>query len=294
MAEIRDHIISPCVVCLKQISNEETPIYCPECSQPYHLKCWEEKGNKCIVTGCRGNTKPISTKLEKKILNSIKTNLKTSCPNCGRELLILYRYCPNCGFDVNSPNDQRTLSYFPLLKFFYNRRIEIGIGIGIISVALFLFTIIILINGSRSPSLSPTPQVNDYPTPTKFVYVPPLVDTPTSAIPQTTAPPIIPTQVPTEPERKTCPGAPPIRVEIGDTTYVTPNCGDHILMRLNPVVASNAEQYLYSGDELNIVDGPKCSNDVSFFLVEAPKYSKTGWVAESEPDNKIYCLGPGQ
>jgi hypothetical protein len=109
-------------------------------------------------------------------------------------------------------------------------------------------------------------------------------DTPTRIISATKKP------TRTELPRKVCPGAPPIRVEIGDDAIVTYNCGDHVLMRLNPVVATNAEQYLYAGDRLKIIDGPRCSNDVTFFLVEAPKYSKTGWVAEALADSDTYCV----
>jgi hypothetical protein len=90
--------------------------------------------------------------------------------------------------------------------------------------------------------------------------------------------------------RKMCTGAPPIRVEIGDIAYVTSNCAYPIYMRIDPVVGTNVKQYLKQSDELRVIDGPRCSNDVSFFLVEAPKYGKTGWVAEAEPDSNNYCI----
>ncbi len=97
--------------------------------------------------------------------------------------------------------------------------------------------------------------------------------------------PIIP-----EPTQVSCSGAPPIIIEIGNSAHVTSNCKIPIYMRLDSVVGTNVEQYLYEGDELNILQGPECSNDVSFFLVEAPKYNKTGWVAEAEPDSNNYCI----
>jgi len=157
----------------------------------------------------------------------------------------------------------------------------IGGVLGLIALCVMIF------NPPSTPPAQPTAPPPVYNTSTQQVYLPPT----NNNIPPITSISIpAPTLVrPTE-TRNMCGGAPPIRVEKGDTAQVTSNCGDHILMRENPVVATNAKQYLYSGDELRIIDGPQCSNHVSFFLVEAPKYNKTGWVAEAEPDSNNYCI----
>jgi hypothetical protein len=90
--------------------------------------------------------------------------------------------------------------------------------------------------------------------------------------------------------RDTCPGAPPIKVEIGDTARVTNNNGKPLFMRAKPEVGSNVQWYLFVGNELRIIDGPVCSNDVSFFKVEDMNTGHIGWVAEAESDSQIYLI----
>jgi len=110
----------------------------------------------------------------------------------------------------------------------------------------------------------------------------------------------IPTQPPEEmtPTRKACGGAPPIRVEIGNTVQVTSNGGKIIYLRSEPIVGTNVSLYLHGGDELKIIDGPVCANDVSFFEVEVLSAVEplgagmSGWVAEAEADTNNYYIEP--
>jgi hypothetical protein len=100
--------------------------------------------------------------------------------------------------------------------------------------------------------------------------------------------------------RKYCPGAPPIRVEIGDTARVTStstttqNGIPYIYMRLKPEVGKNIQWYLYAGTIIQIIDGPKCANDVSYFLVKDLSTGHINWVQEAETDTKTknYYIEP--
>jgi hypothetical protein len=94
----------------------------------------------------------------------------------------------------------------------------------------------------------------------------------------------------TQGDRKSCPGAPPIRVEIGDVARVLDNNGVPLYMRSIPEVGTNVQWYLYAGNEVKIIDGPVCANDVSFFRVEELSTHHTGWVAEAEADSNKYYL----
>jgi len=231
-------------------------------------------------------------------------NSSITCTNCGGGVPPEAKFCPSCGTAVAQTTGVE-LGILQVLKLFKGNFIKLA-GIGAIIIVVVLVIVTFTKSGPKDNSSklpiaaqtqtslpqhiagSSSVQGNEYPTSIQTVLLSPLVNDPTITI----SPTKIPTRAPTEPERKTCGGAPPIRVDLGHTFLVTSNCGNHILMRLNPVVATNVEQYLYAGDELKILDGPQCSNDVAFFLAEAPKYSKTGWVAEAEPDSKIYCIEP--
>jgi len=225
-----------------------------------------------------------------------------TCLNCGGIVPLDAEFCPICGTSLagNVGIVQTGFSVGEYIK--HHVRLLAGIVTVILVAVLLIFFLPQLLSKSatiQSSNTAPTmasfyqfnrrffiPQGNSNPAPAKIILLSTPTSIPTIAIPPTE------TSAPPEPTRVTCPGAPPIQVDLQHPAQVTSNCGDYILMRLNPLVGTNAEQYLYPDDTINILDGPQCSNDVAFFLVEAPKYSKTGWVAEAEPDSKIYCFEP--
>jgi hypothetical protein len=218
-------------------------------------------------------------------LKPLKISSKT-CPHCGENVVPDAQFCQICGEAIEGVVGTKQEKFQERLFFKRNFR-----KLALVAIIIIIVISIIIFRERGQPATLPSNRKTA--TLTNTMLSSPLKKSPTFTMTAT----IIPTtatatatSTPTELERKTCPGAPPIRVEIGDTAHVTSNCGNHILMRSNPLVATNAEQFLYAGDELKIIDGPQCSNDVSFFLVEAPKYNKTGWVAEAEPDSKIYCI----
>jgi len=150
---------------------------------------------------------------------------------------------------------------------------------------LGLLVISILIFNSHNPPPIQTPV---YSSPTQEVYV-----SPTDNNNQPITAPIVPAQAPTEPERKTCGGAPPIRIEVGDVVEVI-NINDNrynvLDMRLTPIVGTNISGGVGVGTKLQVLDGPVCSNDVSFFKVRDLDNGNEGWVAEAEADTKNYYL----
>jgi len=117
---------------------------------------------------------------------------------------------------------------------------------------------------------------------------PSITPTTTNTLYSSDTPTIEPSDTP--PARKTCPGAPPIRVEIGDTARVSYNNGKPLYLRSAPVVGQNVQWYLYGGTAIKIIAGPDCSNDVSFFEVSDLSNGHTGWVPEADADSTNYLL----
>ncbi len=87
-----------------------------------------------------------------------------------------------------------------------------------------------------------------------------------------------------------CPGAPPIRVEVGNLVRVTTTDGDNLRLRSSPEVANNILQRVPAGLELRIIGGPVCSDNFSYWEVKIPGTSQTGWIAEG--DYSIYYVEP--
>jgi hypothetical protein len=63
-------------------------------------------------------------------------------------------------------------------------------------------------------------------------------------------------------------------------------------MRLDPVVGTNVQWYIDADTLLQIIDGPVCSNDVSFFKVKDLSTGHINWVQEAEADTKNYFIEP--
>jgi len=280
-----------CPVTGESLASYKTPVIkCPRCGGYVNSDALY-----CPSCGLKIESASISD-----LASSLPTTSLITCPHCGERVPPEAKYCPKCSRALVD-NAGAEPSLFKVGKFIRKnyRKLAGIIAIIMIAVLLLIFYPKPWLKPNPSPTSMagspklPVVQQTGSPkstretvglVPSHSFQPPTLENTPTDTISPTNTPTL--TEIP----RKSCAGAPPIRVEINNMVRVTSVCGDHIFMRIDPVVGTNVEQYLYSGDELTIIDGPRCSNDASFFLVEAPKYNKTGWVAEAEPDSKTYCL----
>jgi len=229
------------------------------------------------------------------------------CANCGESLPPEAQFCPVCGTAVAKTVDVEKV-VLPLPKFINGNSIKfVGVAALVIVVVLIVFYKWPHGNSSqafvaaqtktsiaRQKAAAPALKSNKYPSPTQPVIFSTPTDIPTDTIPAT----LPPTQAPTEPVRKSCSGAPPIRIEVGDKVEVI-NINDSkfnaLDMRSKPIVGSNISWGLGVGTELQVLDGPVCSNDVSFFYVRDLDNGNEGWVAEAKPEtnnNKDYNLSP--
>jgi hypothetical protein len=151
-----------------------------------------------------------------------------------------------------------------------------GAGLGLITLCV-LATIGIGSLSSSNAQIQPTN------VPTRVAPTHPI---PSRAPTSTRKPAPVPTQ------RPGCPSAPPIRVDIGDIVRITENNGIPLYLRSKPVVGPNIQWYLYGGTRLKILDGPVCSNGVSFFKVEVLDTHYIGWVHEADADSTNYLIEP--
>lgn len=282
---VKSYLI-PCAICAQSVRDDEKLVFCPDCKQIYHQKCWEEKGNECKIKGCHGDTKIITTLIEKTILNNLKlhTGLRSECPNCNTSILILYRYCPSCGSEANPPSIQNSFRFFSILKFFHNQKQRL---ILLLSFLVFLvFCLVPWISGLGNPT-----QGNPPPSQTKvsyFTQTPPF--TPTKERKPTAT--VIPTKRPTNthlpmqiilepiPSSYKCPDKNKIQLQVGAQAVI----GEYdVNLREQPVVPddyyANIVLVLRKGDELQIIDGPVCSHDGSWWKVKT-KSGKIGWSRE--------------
>lgn len=83
-----------------------------------------------------------------------------------------------------------------------------------------------------------------------------------------------------------CPGAPQIRLKLGENARVTP--GISINLRAEPSASANLIDRAREGSVLSIVDGPTCSENLTWWYVNYNNSS--GWVAEGDDDS--YWLEP--
>ncbi len=87
-----------------------------------------------------------------------------------------------------------------------------------------------------------------------------------------------------------CPGAPPIRVELGDLVRVTTTDGDKLSLRSSPNGSHNIIDYISEGMELRVIGEHVCSENFTYWKIQIWGTTETGWVREG--DYSLYYIEP--
>lgn len=134
-------------------------------------------------------------------------------------------------------------------------------------------------------------------TPTPTVTLTPSV-TPTPMATLTPAPSSTPTKTPptrTPDVQESCPGAPPIYVQIGQTVVVDFTDSDSAMRIMTESLCGATCTIIqaYDGEKLNIVDGPRCGKyqkrNVWYWYVFHPERKKYGWAMEGLSGDRWMC-----
>ncbi|MBN2385612.1 MAG: protein kinase [Anaerolineales bacterium] len=90
----------------------------------------------------------------------------------------------------------------------------------------------------------------------------------------------------------TCPGAPPQRIEVGDHIYVCTQ-SDTVAMRSGPGRAFAIIHRMQPDAEFEVIGGPECGDDWTWWEVRSTTSGYTGWMAEGGDSVDPYFLCPG-
>ena len=93
-------------------------------------------------------------------------------------------------------------------------------------------------------------------------------------------------------ESTSCPGAPPQRVSVGMQAYVCTK-SDRVRVRENPGATSPEITRLTPGTTFEIVKGPKCSENWSWWRIRT-KDGTVGWMSEGGDDIDPYFICPSK
>jgi len=205
---------SPCVVCIEPLQNNDDVIFCPECGEPYHRKCWIKNWYKCVIRGCCGKKNFTWFRIEERYLKFFridKSELTVKCENCFFHVSPLDIYCSNCGFEVNGFENQNTFWAYPFTKWLrcIHRYLYLVVFIAsafiislsasyLISYAQDLSNQTVLESRELSATVTPLPMIVVHPrTPTPiFTITQATTSTPSST--STSPPPSSPTRNPTK------------------------------------------------------------------------------------------------
>jgi Bacterial SH3 domain len=84
-----------------------------------------------------------------------------------------------------------------------------------------------------------------------------------------------------------CPGAPDTRLSITDITRVSVNAPRPFYLHSNPSISADTVGQLAPGDDVQVLDGPQCADNLTWFKVRSMS-GLEGWVAEG--DKAAYWL----
>jgi hypothetical protein len=87
-----------------------------------------------------------------------------------------------------------------------------------------------------------------------------------------------------------CPGAPPIRVKLGDLVRVTTTDGDRLRLRSSPNGSNNIIDMIPEGMELRVIGEHVCSENFTYWKIQISGTTETGWVREG--DYSLYYIEP--
>ena len=266
-----------------------------------------EKNMRCPYCG---NVHPDDAKFCPITGQSIKSfpELSIKCPNCRGSVPFDARYCPICGAVITDgfSAGQGAVRAGKLNK--GNIRKYAGFTvILIISILAIIFFIGVMpkVNTWQLPAVHQT----QTPLLQQAVSSPALLSTkidlqetpskaqPTDTIllftrssPQPTQPDPTPRPTPLPTMDISCPGAPPIRVEVGNLVRVTTTEGDKLNLRSSPKVTNNIINMMPAGMKLRVIGGPICSDNSTFWQVQMLESTDTGWVREG--DFALYYIEP--
>lgn len=89
--------------------------------------------------------------------------------------------------------------------------------------------------------------------------------------------------------KNSCPGAPPIRLELNKKARVTITTGSSLRVRQSPGIQGKEINKLKEGSVIDILEGPTCTDHLNWWKLKS-KDGIIGWSAEG--DLKVYNLEP--
>ncbi len=293
---------APCI-CGGSFNENEEIVFCPDCGEPYHDKCWEDIEKKCKVSGCPGHESKLWKKLEHffiQLFDIKNTDLLSHCPNCNHTISYLDRYCMVCGTDVNSPKTQKTFIFYPFAKWTQRYHKIILMVFSILLMTLISTSVIVASATIKSiknnfPANSTTTHLATATSPTQQrapTSVPPTSkpSTISTSVSPTSRPSATVTIIPPIPENYMCPDLDNVTLYIGAKASVAfDNVSLRSYAKVPNVWDANIIAILDKGDKVTIIGGPTCSHDGTWWETET-KQGKTGWMREFLPDKRLLKL----
>jgi hypothetical protein len=89
-----------------------------------------------------------------------------------------------------------------------------------------------------------------------------------------------------------CPGAPPQRVQVGDSARVCTK-SDLLRVRKQPSLSGSVATHLRPGTHVTILDGPVCADNCSWWKIQAAS-GVVGWVSEGGDSIDPYFICPAR